>query len=151
MQVSSRINSTKHGITSSNLLNCKKDSCIYYNLCHVKEAISTYPYGAFCPIEVVKRKDIEEAYTKDLIEVSDPIKTKIIRDLVMIDLQEMRIDQLVSVTCAVPGVSGEADRLILPHVLQRYHSELIGKRIKLYKQVRELKLSASKLTSSLSS
>src|SRR5665647_1684888 len=144
MQVSSRINSTinstRHAITSYSLLNCKKDRCFYFELCHIKEEIKTYPYGAYFPIELIKGKDIEEAYKEDFKCVLDLEKLKLIHDLVIIDLQEMRINNLVSMTGAVPGVRGSGCYVILPHVLQRYQSELLGRRIKLYKQIKGLKV-----------
>lgn len=133
------VNSLKHGITSNTLLRCRKEHCFYYDICYIKEELAEYPYGEVCPIEYAKMQSIKESYEKEFCRANRKQK-EIIKDLVIVDLKKMRINNLIAITGIVPGCTG-SDLLIAPHVLLRYYSEIASEKIKLYRQAKVLLLS----------
>ena len=79
---------------------------------------------------------IRDAYAKEFSFCTDG-KEEMINDLVLMDLKKMRLDNLISMTSAIPGHMGN-DQPIAPHVLLRYYNELASGRMKLYHRAKAL-------------
>jgi len=137
INLASSSNSTKHGITSTGFLSCKKDKCLYFSQCFIKDEISAYPYGYPCPLELLKASVIEEAYSNEMKPLPIDKRAILIGEITKAELQKHRLEQYVSMNGCVPGCRGNDDA-IPPHILLRYYKELIGRRLKLYKKAKKL-------------
>lgn len=140
--LSSKCNSTKHGLNSMILI-CKKNKCIYKSICIInKNDLQVYPYAAPCLIELIRGKEIKKSFEDDMTFVPEDEKKDIINQLVDVQLKLMRLDNVNALTC------GGENSILPQQLLYRYQSELFAKNFKLLQRAQQLKRVSIKTNSS---
>lgn len=129
-------NAVRHGVTSRQLLRCRRDKCIYYELCPVSSFLTDLPIGMWCILEVCLYEHLISQYTT--ADLCNGATNTVVSELALIDIRLARCNRALAIqndSNITRGGGAKAEGPPTLHPLYRYKNELQGTKLRILQQL----------------